>query len=336
MKAGPSIRTLIFLFLCAPYLLPGRCAAADIAIDHIEFVQVVQDHDNHVPLVAGKSTVVRVFLTSSGNDGQDVISGISGSLVADSLPETLRPFGNLPAIAPAGAPDQNNQQHSLNFLLPRSWTILTTPLTVHASVTLNNGPQKTQTATGTFQPLTTPVFRVFHVDVCALDATGSRQCPPNLGDVSEWMQKIYPLADGAVEYNPLPAGVIDWPGKLGFEVNHWFDVVTAAYLEQTRFSKFLSAYYFLLEQAAPVNQLVAWLPAISGAPGLEAAWATCGGTRRLAPRSRAAIRIGSAPPPRWLARLPTTWAYAIATRAPLRWAASIPKPGLWCRPRHRS
>src|SRR5207249_7582382 len=66
-------------------LLPGRCAAADIAIDHIEFVQVVQDHDNHVPLVAGKSTVARVFLTSSGNDGQDITSGISGSLVADSL-----------------------------------------------------------------------------------------------------------------------------------------------------------------------------------------------------------------------------------------------------------
>ena len=122
MKAGPSIRTIICFLLCAPYLLPGRCVAADIAIDHIEFVQVVQDHDNHVPLVAGKSTVVRVFLTSSGNDGQDVTSGISGSLVADSLPETLRPFGNLPAIAPAGAPDQNNQQHSLNFRLPRSWT----------------------------------------------------------------------------------------------------------------------------------------------------------------------------------------------------------------------
>src|SRR5260370_17233465 len=114
MTAWPSIRTLILFFLCALYLLPGRCAASDIAIDHIEFVQVVQDHDNHVPLVAGKSTVVRVFLTSSGNDGQDVTSGISGSLLAHSMPETLHPFGDPPAIAPAGPPHPNTHHHSLN------------------------------------------------------------------------------------------------------------------------------------------------------------------------------------------------------------------------------
>src|SRR5260370_34923830 len=154
MKAGPSIRTLILFFLCALCLLPGRCVAADIATDHIEFGQVVQDHDNHVALVAGKSTVVRVFLTSSGNDGQDVTSGISGSLVADSLPETLRPFGNLPAIAPAGAPDQNNQQHSLNFLLPRSWT--TRPggaLQIRPAAALNGGPPNTQIPTTIVHPL---------------------------------------------------------------------------------------------------------------------------------------------------------------------------------------
>src|SRR5260370_22539648 len=237
MKAGPSIRTLIFLVLCAPYLLPGRCVAADIATDHIEFGQVVQDHDNHVALVAGKSTVVRVFLTSSGNDGQDVTSGISGSLVADSLPETLRPFGNLPAIAPAGAPDQNNQQHSLNFLLPRSWTILRTPLTVHASATLNNGPSRTQAASALFQipPGWPSVFRVSYVGVCVPDGVGGRQCPLSLGDVSDLLQKTYPLADGALEYNPLATGLIDWPGALSFAPHG-----------RTRFLKFLSRYYFLL------------------------------------------------------------------------------------------
>src|SRR5947207_421879 len=242
MKAGPSIWTVVTLAVCG--LLAARPAlCADIAIDHIEFVQVVQDHDNHVPLVAGKSTVVRVFLTSSGNDGQDVTSGISGTMVADNLPDTLRPFG-LPAIAPAGAPDQNNQQHSLNFLLPRSWTILTAPLTVRATATLNGGPARTQAASATFQiPAGWPsVFRVAHLDVCARDANGVRQCPPSLGDVSDVMQKTFPLADGAVEYNPVAAGAIDWPGALSFAPD-----------EQTRLSKFLTGYYFLLEQ--PVDQL---------------------------------------------------------------------------------
>src|SRR5262245_12547548 len=79
----------------------GLCSAADISIDHIEFVQVAQDRDNHVPLVAGKSTVVRVFLTSSGNNSQDVTSGIAGTLTANGFPETLKPFGDLPPVAPA-------------------------------------------------------------------------------------------------------------------------------------------------------------------------------------------------------------------------------------------
>src|SRR5262245_21351347 len=98
------------------------CSAADIAIDHIAFVQVVQDRDNRVPLLAGKVRAVRLFLTSSGNDSQDVDSGIVGALTVDGYPETLKPFGDLPAIAPAAGPDQNNQRHSLNFLLPPAWT----------------------------------------------------------------------------------------------------------------------------------------------------------------------------------------------------------------------
>src|SRR5713101_662033 len=63
MQARSYVRGFILLSLC------GLCALGqqqDISIDHIEFVQVAQDHDNSVPLVAGKSTVVRVFLRSIG------------------------------------------------------------------------------------------------------------------------------------------------------------------------------------------------------------------------------------------------------------------------------
>jgi len=51
------------------------------------------------------------------------------------------------------------------------------------------------------------------------------------------------LPDGAVEYNPVLAGVIDWPSLLSFAPD-----------EQTRLSKFLTGYYFLMEQ--PVHQLL--------------------------------------------------------------------------------
>src|SRR2546427_12978791 len=81
MKAGASVVAFTLSSLW------GLCSAADIAIDHIEFVQVVQDRDNNVPLLAGKSTLARVFLTGSGNNGQDVPSGIYGPLTTDSFPD---------------------------------------------------------------------------------------------------------------------------------------------------------------------------------------------------------------------------------------------------------
>src|SRR5882724_4838292 len=98
--------TQAFVFLYSTLCALGQ--QPDISIDHVEFVQVAQDHDNTVPLVAGKSTVARVFLRSAGSG--DITSGISGSLTADGFPEMLRPFGDLPVIAPGGPPDQNNQR----------------------------------------------------------------------------------------------------------------------------------------------------------------------------------------------------------------------------------
>src|SRR5882724_4226974 len=96
--------TQAFVFLYSTLCALGQ--QPDISIDHIEFVQVAQDHDNTVPLVAGKSTVARVFLQGGGSS--DITSGTSGSLTADGFPETLRPFGD--------------PRQSLNFLLPQAWT----------------------------------------------------------------------------------------------------------------------------------------------------------------------------------------------------------------------
>jgi hypothetical protein len=265
MHARPLIWNFIFLFSA----LRALGQQQDISIDHIEFVQVAQDRDNNVLLVAGKSTVARVFLRSIGAGARDITSGISGSLTADGLPETLRPFGDLSAIAPAGPPDPTNQRHSLNFLLPMAWTRPAGALQIRAAVKLSSGPEKLQTVSAAFQvaPDWPAVFRVFHLEVCAPDADGKRKCAANLGDVSELMQKIYPVPDGAIEYNPVATGFIEWPAKLGFLANDSDDVRKAAYLQQVQFTRFLMAYYFLLEQ--PVDQLFAWIPNLDGAPGLQ-------------------------------------------------------------------
>src|SRR5262249_46308458 len=147
--------------------------------------------------------------------------------------ETLKPFGD-PPVAPAAAPDPGNQRHSLNFLLPPAWT--NPPggaLQVRAAATIGSDAPKTLAAWASFQtPPWPPTFRVLHVEVCALDANNQRQCASDPGDVSDSMQKMYPVPDGGIEYNPISAGLIDWPGKL----------------EPVAFTQSLLAYYFLLEQ----------------------------------------------------------------------------------------
>src|SRR5258708_37224376 len=87
------VRTLTLLSLSCVCAL-GQLQ--DFAIDHIEFVQVVQNHDNTVPLIAGKNTVARVFLRSSPSVPET--TGISGLLTASGSHETLPTFGCLLAI----------------------------------------------------------------------------------------------------------------------------------------------------------------------------------------------------------------------------------------------
>src|SRR5207244_7048236 len=47
-------------------------APTEVAVDHMEIVQVVQTRDNSVPLIPGKSTVVRAFLQSRGDNAKPV------------------------------------------------------------------------------------------------------------------------------------------------------------------------------------------------------------------------------------------------------------------------
>ncbi|HTM47752.1 MAG TPA: choice-of-anchor D domain-containing protein [Bryobacteraceae bacterium] len=206
---------------------------------------MTQNRSGSAPLIAGKSTVARIFLQGAGNGGRDISSGISGSLAADGMPETLKPFGDT-AIAPAGAPDPDNQRHSLNFMLPLSWTRPGAALQVRASARLNTAPEKVQTATATFQPAPgwPPVFRVLHLEFCAPDAAGLRQCAGDPGDVSGLLQSALPLPDGGVEYNPVAAAAIEWPRVLSS-------------IDLTRF---LLSYYYLLEPATAVDYLHAWVP----------------------------------------------------------------------------
>src|SRR5262249_15108843 len=90
---------------------------SDLAIDHIEVVQVVQRADNSIPLVAGKKTLARVFVKSKGKP----ITGVTGTLTADAFPgeqaQLLVDDLYYPGVAPGGVPDRKSRAKSLNFVL---------------------------------------------------------------------------------------------------------------------------------------------------------------------------------------------------------------------------
>jgi hypothetical protein len=84
----------------------------------IEFVQSIQRSDNSVPLIAGKQTLVRVFV-SSGPVGPESVP-LDGSLEVTDTEGRSRTLGPVDAAFPrrSGRHDRNEMGHSMNFVLP--------------------------------------------------------------------------------------------------------------------------------------------------------------------------------------------------------------------------
>src|SRR5262249_46468534 len=127
----------------------------DIDIDHIEVVQTINTDVDHqsipdiptVPLVAGKATVVRVYLKSVGRNAKDISQGITGSLTDDLIGLPRFPL-NQPIASPK--PDPDNPRHSMNFQLPLNYTAAGT-LNLRAKLSLNGGPAREALATARFE-----------------------------------------------------------------------------------------------------------------------------------------------------------------------------------------
>ncbi len=193
---------------------------SDGTTPRIQVVQAVQASDlaSEVPLVFGKSAIARVFLKST--TGQDITSGITGTLTALESPgESVTAF-NADAIAPGGTPDPNNQRHSLNFLLPAKWMLprgpadkldnnTTQPLTLTATITVN-GQKDTKTRGGFLMrvspfsyPLNTP-----YLEVCA------PTCPDHdlVDAAGEFLRRTLPIPDSGLKYGPSAlVPLIAWP-----------------------------------------------------------------------------------------------------------------------------
>jgi hypothetical protein len=105
--------------------VPANTAATPVQMDGLEVTQSIQDLGHSVPLIAGKRTVVRLYLSNYSGAAINVSGAISVRRSASDPPLTVN-SENTVALSPADAGNvlakRNDVNKSLNFILPASRT----------------------------------------------------------------------------------------------------------------------------------------------------------------------------------------------------------------------
>jgi hypothetical protein len=207
-----------------PMLPPASPAGPELGgpilltCDGVEVTQAIQDMAHSVPLVAGKRTVARVYLSVGGTDPVTV-SGILrvrragstglGSIVRAQAPVTIDPAHNGDLRA-----KREHDARSLSFILPRrvltagQWEVRLSSVhrtQPHRVLTVPSG------ATRVVSFVTSPPLRVRIVGIRY--QSGTRTVAPTALDftlIQSWLGRAYPVA--AVEWSQVTVdGPSAWP-----------------------------------------------------------------------------------------------------------------------------
>ncbi|MBK7494930.1 MAG: hypothetical protein IPI28_05855 [Candidatus Omnitrophica bacterium] len=265
-----------------PSPTPSPTTTLDLHIPRMELVQVVQNLNMIVPLVADKPGVMRAFVAVkapankySGNIPARLFYSRGGGQIGPLLPN-LNP-GGFEAVQ---NPDREKLEHSFNFRLPieavRSGnTNITIEVNFPDPVTGKRAHEEyeyanNREARGYDFQVTAPRYRIAYY---AVNQAIGGPAPPagKPGDVihqgDEMFRKAFPIAPSDVEY--AYEGVIKWNKS-----------VQSSSME---FIVYLRGRWQLAENASPFgarikynNQLVAWLPemAVSFNGMSDPAWVT--------------------------------------------------------------
>ncbi|HVE66553.1 MAG TPA: choice-of-anchor D domain-containing protein, partial [Thermoanaerobaculia bacterium] len=222
----------------------------DLTVARIEVVQATQDTAQSIPLVAGKSTVARVFVgfggaTQTVANVRAILRGYNAAGV--ELPGSSFPAFNEP-IRAALAPNREKTDDSLNFKLPPSWTA-SGAVTLRAEVNPAGAVGESDRANNVRELV---VFfqerkrlNVRYVPICILTETN---CPSNaIGSYDAKMRRLFPAADDRFTYLQLELPKWVWRFPLANPVDESF-LMTALRLR-----------YELVNDPS-VDQIAAWLP----------------------------------------------------------------------------
>jgi len=227
----------------------------DLTVRDIEVTQGLQ-LQNTIPLVQGRSTIVRAYVGIGTDLGP--IAGVTGRLRAyngTTLLGELEPFNMAGSIFAERAPDWRRMDDTLDFELPWLWTQVPS---LRLEVEVNHTRQVSETDYGNNTlSVELPLRNCKPLKIGYLPV---RFAPPGVTPASpgadiavahEWMRKVYPVADDELLYQP-------WPGMT------WDKPIDAATLWETELNgiDLLRALLIMqvLTHGPKVDRLVAWLP----------------------------------------------------------------------------
>jgi hypothetical protein len=232
--------------------------------------------DNSLPLVAGRPTVVRLYVAANLAPGQ-AVSGVTARLYVrregDEEPGTLLgpangPIGWRSSDFPTIDARRVTENGTLNFQLPPDW--LSGDVIVQARVNPDwaCGPYEenrennwSETISMHFEDrnnLRIAYLPVHYTPPEACDWRGDDLPSAEIRNAWRWMYKIYPIADPP-EYYRLPGDPIEFAGC----VNDYDDAEDLLAVINRHYVAYVLGWAFAGEpdEGRPPDQLVGWLPA---------------------------------------------------------------------------
>jgi hypothetical protein len=180
----------------------GDTTGIPLQVDGIEVTQAIQDLGHSIPLIAGKRTVVRVYLSYYSGAGVNV-SGTIAVRRSPSDPLFTINSENSVALSPAEAGNlsvkRNDATKSLNFVLPASGTVAG-PLAIMIASITNTATATTIPVGGERIPIVrfqdSPALRVRIVGMRYTVGTPPVSYAPSTFHVNmllSWLRRAYPV-----------------------------------------------------------------------------------------------------------------------------------------------
>jgi hypothetical protein len=171
-----------------------RPATIDLVLNQVEITQSVQNGSNTVPMVAGRPTVARVYVTVSGvTEASNVI--VEASATRNGVPLPGSPRRSDPRTVTTSV-SRGNYASSFNLALPAEWLSGSVRLSIVVDpdnrITEVNETNNGRTQTLEF--LAVPRLDLTIVPVQYTHTPNGRTYPaPTRDTVSDWVMRAYPI-----------------------------------------------------------------------------------------------------------------------------------------------